>query len=94
MAYKLKLTKKKYHQPFEDENDAKQTKGSVVSTSKNELVDNRIFKRAIASAQKHQIKLEPGRKNHGHGNCSYESVIYNINSRSCFKEKLPMSPNY
>ena len=64
---------KKFHPPFEDENDANKTNGHVVSTSKNEIVDKRIFKRAIASAQKHQIKLEPGRENHGHGNCSYMS---------------------
>ena len=94
MASILKRKKKKYHPPFDDENDEYKSRGNVVSTSMNELVHMRIFKRAIASAQKHQIKLEPGRENHGHGNCSYESVIYNINERSCFTEKLPMSPNY
>ena len=54
---------------------------------------NPMFQRAIASAQKHKIKLEPGRENHGGGNCSYESVIFNVNDRSCFKEKFPMSPD-
>ena len=46
---------KKYHPPFEDENDANKTNGHLLSTSKNEIVDKRIFQRAIASAQKHQI---------------------------------------
>ena len=56
--------------------------------------ENRIFPRAIASAQKHRIRLEPGRQNHADGNCSYESVIFNINDRDCFKEKLPMNPDF
>ena len=36
----------------------------------------------------------PGRENQGYGNCSYESVIFNINDRSCFSENLLMSPDY
>ena len=50
------------------------------------MTENRIVLRAIASAQKHRIKLDPGRQNHADGNCSYESVI--------FKEKLTMSPDF
>ena len=52
-----------------------------------------MMQRAIASAQKHNINLEPGRINSGGGNCSYESVIFNINDRSCFPEKFLMSPD-
>ena len=44
-----------------------------------------IFQRAIANAQKHNIELEPGRENSGGGNCSYLSVIHNINDRVCFQ---------
>ena len=53
-----------------------------------------IFQRAISSAEKHNTRLEPGRENHGDGNCSYESVIFNINERKCFPKILPMSPDY
>ena len=53
-----------------------------------------IVQRAIASAQKHKIKLDPGRENHGDGNCSFEAIIFNINDRSCFQEKLPMTPDF
>ena len=48
----------------------------------------------MASAQKHRIKLKPGRENHGAGNCSFEATIFNINDRSCFQEKLPMTPDF
>ena len=54
---------------------------------------NMIFQRAIASAEKHRIKLEPGRENSGGGDCSYLSVIFNINGRGCFQNKFPMSPD-
>jgi hypothetical protein len=102
MASKLKFRKKKYHPPLDgssnqannDEHKRMQTERNVTSNSNNEIKENNIFKRAIASAQKHNIKLEPGRENHADGNCSYESAIYNINDRSCFKEKLQMSPDF
>ena len=50
-----------------------------------------IFRRAISSAEKHNVRLEPGKENHGDGNCSYESVIFNINERNCFNIKFNMS---
>ena len=50
--------------------------------------------KAIASASKHKIKLVPGTKNNADGNCSYESVLFNINDRGCFKDKLIMSPDF
>ena len=58
------------------------------------LKTNKVMQRGIASAGKHKIKLEPGKENSGQGNCSYESVIFNINERKCFKTKLPMRPNF
>lgn len=89
MASKLKLRKKKYHPPYEGSSSQAHN-----DEHKSMQTENRIFQRAIASAQKHNIKLEPGRQNHADGNCSYESVIFNINDRNCFKEKLPMSPDF
>ena len=56
--------------------------------------DKRIFQRAVLSANKHGINLEPGRENNGYGNCSYEATIFNINDRSCFDDKLPMRPDF
>ena len=47
--------------------------------------------RAIASAQKHGIKLKQGRPNPGTGDCAFEAAIYNINDRHSFKEKFLMS---
>ena len=97
MASKLRLRKKKYHPQFEaknDENKTRQTGIDVTTNTSIEIKDKRIFQRAIASAQKHNIKLEHGRENNADGNCSFESVIFNINDRSCFTEKLPMSPDF
>ena len=89
---------KKYHPPFNDSfpNEDQDTCKSKqkISNSTFKISNQPIFQRAIASAQKHGIKLEAGRENRGNGNCSYESVIYNINGRDCFKEKLPMSSDY
>ena len=95
--FKLKRHKK-YHPPFNDSfpNEDQDTCKSKqkISNSTFKISNQPIFQRAIASAQKHGIKLEAGRENGGNGNCSYESVIYNINERNCFKEKLPMSSDY
>ena len=99
---RLKRKKKNYHQPFDepttnDDRKGNGTRNIILSESSNQGAETRlpsIFQRAIASAQKHHIKLEPGRQNQGQGDCSYESVIYNINERSCFTEKLPMGSTY
>ena len=74
-----------------DDKDSPKAKNDEVTT---EVKKNLIFQRAIASAQKHSIELEPGRKNSGGGDCSYLSVIYNINERRCFNNKFIMSPEY
>ena len=85
-----KLRRKKLPSPKEvDErmNDDKETLGSVRKIP-------RIFERAIENAKKHKIKLVPGTENKGHGNCSYESAILNINERDCFKEGFVMSADF
>ena len=96
-----KRKKKDHHPPFDEPVPNDDTNGSetnvhlnVKPISKLETRFIKIFQRAIASAQKHDIYLEPGTINQGHGDCSYESVIYNINERSCFTEKLPMGSAY
>ena len=53
-----------------------------------------IVKRAIASAGRHGISLFPGTPVPASGNCAFESVILNVNNRSCFGEKLLFSPDY
>ena len=65
-------------------------------TGQNESIQNKktIFERAIASANKHKIKLKPGRENAGVGNCSYESVIFNINDRASFSRKFNLTPSF
>jgi len=65
-------------------------------TGQNESFQNKktIFERAIASANKHKIRLKPGRENAGAGNCSYESVIFNINDRASFSIKFNMTPSF
>jgi len=53
----------------------------------------KMFRQAIASAQKHGIDLCPGERNNADGNCAYEAVINNINARDCYVRKFPMHPN-
>ena len=90
-----KLTRKrKKEPPFEANIAPKNDKTSSQVTPTLMIHDKKIFERAISSAQKHGLGLEPGRQNLGDGNCSYEAVIFNINDRSCFKKKLPMSPDF
>ena len=68
--------------------------GTIADDTETGLQMSLILQGAIANAQKHNIKLEPGQQNMGGGDCSYLSVIYNINDRRCFHNKLPMSPEY
>ena len=91
------LTRKraKFHPPFDDDNTPKTgRKPPNVDSTQAEIKDKRIFQRAISSAKKHGINLVPGRGNQGHGNCSYESTIFNINDRNCFAKNFPMSLNF
>ena len=98
MTSKLKLKRKKFNKPYkEDINDADRIGCISIETTRNEiklLKNHRIFERAISNAEKHGIKLKPGTENKGSGNCSYESVILNINDRDCFEEKLPMTHEF
>ena len=65
------------------------------SSSSTQMFDeNEIFTKAINSAEKHSIKLQPGRKDRGYGNCVFEAVINNINDRDCFRDKLVQTPNW
>ena len=72
------------------------------SNSTANLYENNLFKyelnlmlgRAKSSAQKHGIKLISGTPNPASGNCAFESVIFNVNDRSCFVEKLQFSPDH
>ena len=54
----------------------------------------KMISRAIRSATYHGINLIAGTPNPGTGDCAFESVINNINDRTCFSEKLPLSSNY
>ena len=45
----------------------------------SEIKMSLMIERAIANAKKHNVNLKPGKQNSGGGNCSYLSVIYNIN---------------
>ena len=49
-----------------------------------------IIKRAIESARKHGINLEQGKLNKADGNCAFDAVLYNINHRECFQDKLQL----
>ena len=95
MTSKLTRKKKKYH-PSNEESKQQHTMDDTNAQKniKSNNKENNIFTRAIASAQKHSIELKAGRANNAAGNCSYESVMNNINDRTCFKEKLPMSPDF
>ena len=53
-----------------------------------------MIKQAIESARKHGISLEPGSQNNADGNCTFESVLLNINNRSCFNTKLEEHPDF
>ena len=82
--------------------DWEDCKNSMVSTSSSDQdlkqiqsmeIKNMVDK-AIVSASKHGISLVQGRRNPAAGDCSFESVIYNINDRDCFNEKLPFTVDY
>ena len=89
---KLRLENKK-HKVKKRNDDQKIDFGSKTLKMDSGKKKNVMFQRAIASAQKHNIKLEAGTENSGGGNCSYLSVIFNINDRGCFKDKFLMSPD-
>ena len=95
MASKLTRKRKKYHPTYEElkEQQIMDDKKTTISNSNETNTQGVIVQRAIASAKKHNIELKCGRANNAAGNCIHEFVIFNINDRSCFREKLPMSPD-
>ena len=83
MASRLKLKRKKFQDPYKDASRKVDCDGNNrIESDRNEVQlsnNQRIFERAIENAKKHKINLKPGTENNGHGNCSYESVLLNIN---------------
>ena len=59
----------------------------------NENSIPKMIRRAIENGRKHGISLVHGVKNRADGNCTFESVLNNINFRSCFRSKLPLHPD-
>ena len=97
----MKSKRKKCEVKIGEENEATTRIGIIRDVSgfntkqdESKILRNNLFGRAIASAKKHGIKLIAGRKNDGDGNCSYQSVIFNINDRICFPEKLNMGHEF
>ena len=46
-----------------------------------------LLKHALSNAFRHGLNLKPGKLNSANGNCLWESIIYNILGRICFKNK-------
>ena len=76
---------------FDDTRDMSGLKSAEV---KKEVRVNEVTQMGINSAEKHNIKLKQGRENSADGNCAYQSVIFNINDRECFKTQLPMDHRF
>ena len=55
---------------------------------------NKMISRVISSGKKHGIDFENGSPNPGLGDYAFESVIQNINDRSCFRNKFIMPCDY
>ena len=53
-----------------------------------------MISRTIVSGKKHGINLKHGTSNPGTGDCAFESAIFNINDRSCYPLKFPLSVDY
>ena len=86
MTSRLKLKRKKSRPPNEEMEENRKS-----SQVLDEFKHKTMFEGAVESAKKHNINVKPGTKNPGRGNCSYESVILNINERNCFRNKFNMS---
>ena len=89
---KLELEKKKPKVKMRNDDNIDDL-GSKTTRMDGRGKKNVMFERAISSAKKHNINLEAGRQNSGGGDCSYFSVIFNINDRERFQDKFPMSPD-
>ena len=53
-----------------------------------------MIERAIINAQYHGINLCPSKKIPGDGDCVFNSILDNINSRSCFVEHYKNDAKY
>ena len=67
---------------------------TCVDVTNKKPPDDKIVAQAIASAYKHGISMSPGRKSAADGNCAFQSVLNNLNDRSCFPEQLNFSTDY
>ena len=85
---------KKINNTEETKKTNKNTDAQNARTSTQIFDEHEIFTSAIESAKKHNIQLQPGRKDRGYGNCAFEAVINNINDRACFRDKLLQTPNW
>ena len=59
---KLKRKKKNYHHPFDETPANHPYEGNKTQNQLNVTSTPKIFERAIASAEKHGIRLKPGKK--------------------------------
>ena len=55
---------------------------------------SKMLRGAISSANRHGVNIHPGSPNSATGNCAFESVISNVNDRSCFNGLFPLSADY
>ena len=70
MASNQKQKRKSYQPPYEKPTKVQTTNDKVTTLIPSTFInDDSIFTRAIASALKHNIRLQPGRLNPGTGNC-------------------------
>ena len=66
-------------------------------TSESNLIEKErqvIIDRGRTSALKHGLSLDPGSVSSADGNCAFHAALSNVNERSCFKEKFPLSQDY
>ena len=66
-------------------------------TSESSLIEKErqlMIDRGRASALKHGLSLDPGSVSSADGNCAFHAALSNVNERSCFKEKFPLSQDY
>ena len=61
----------------------------LLETEKSLMISRTIF-----SGKKHGVNLKHGCSNPGTGDCAFESIIKNINHRSCFPEIFDMPIDY
>eukprot|EP00116_Pleurobrachia_bachei_P001115 sb/3461377/ len=77
-----------------EENIGSGSSSSFLSPKSAVIVTHPLMKQGIELARKYFINLAPGRPNNGNGNCSIESVIDQINNRTCFQETFPRSVQF